>query len=314
MPAATPSRLPDGPGPESAPSSAASPQAAGPTGPPSAQPPGPPQPLPAHWRPYAAEFLGTALLVFLGLSAVIYDFGPGSPVAALLPDPFARRLLTGFLFGGTGALLALSPLGRISGAHLDPVLSWAFWGVGSLGARDALAYTVAQFLGAVAGAALLPPVWGGFGAAVRYGATLPGVAFGPWAAVAGEAVATASLVGGILWFVGHERLRRFTPALIPPLVAVLVALEAPVSGTSMNPARSLGPALPAHTLGVLWVYALGPALGAAGAAVALVRPGRVHVAKLAHHAHDPHDRFHGPAAASPAAGLRRRVPGGSGPD
>jgi len=261
----------------------------------------------AHWPSYAAELVGTALLVFVGLSAVIYDFGPGSPVGVLVRDPFTRRLLTGLLFGGTGALIALSPLGRISGAHLDPVLSWGFWLAGSLSALDAALYSVAQFAGAVIGAALLPAVWGAFGAAVQFGATVPEAGAWAWAAVAGEAATTFALVGGILWFVGHLRLRPYTPALIPPLVALLVALEAPLSGTSMNPARSLGPALPAHVEGVLWIYFLGPAVGALLAALVAVRPGRVHVAKVAHHTHDPQDRFHGPASASPAATLRRRA-------
>ncbi|EQD46702.1 major intrinsic protein, partial [mine drainage metagenome] len=91
-----------------------------------------------HWRAYAAEFVGTFILVLAGLSVVIFDFAPASPALALLPDPFLRRLVTGFLFGSVGALLAISPAGRVSGAHLDPVLSWAFWFVGSLGALDAL--------------------------------------------------------------------------------------------------------------------------------------------------------------------------------
>ena len=265
-----------------------------------------------HWQAYAAEFLGTFLLVLLGLSAVIFDFGPGSPVAAWLPDPFLRRLLTGFLFGSVGALLALSPAGRISGAHLDPVLSWAFWSVGSLRLRDAVLYTAAQVAGAVLAALALPPIWGAFGRAVLYGATVPAATTGPWAAVLGEAIATFLLVGGILWFVGHPRLRAFTPALIPPLVALLVAIEAPYSGTSMNPARTLGPAIPSHTLGVLWIYLLGPLLGALCAALATARQGRVHVAKLAHHAHDPLGRFHGPASGSVTVQLRRRVQGALG--
>ncbi|MDA8345431.1 MAG: aquaporin [Thermaerobacter sp.] len=260
-----------------------------------------------HWQAYAAEFLGTFLLIFLGLSVVIFDFGPGSPMATWLPDPFLRRLLTGFLFGSVGALVALSPAGRISGAHLDPVLSWAFWLVGSLGIKDALLYTAAQCAGAIAAALSLPPVWGAFGHAVLFGATVPSTLAGPWAAVLGEVIATFALVGGILWFVGHPRLRAFTPALIPPLVAVLVALEAPYSGTSMNPARTLGPAIASHTIGVLWIYLLGPALGALIAAIAVARSDRVHVAKVAHHAHDPFGRFHGAAAVSIAAKFRRFV-------
>lgn len=267
------------------------------------------------WRPhcaaYLAELVGTALLVFVGLSAVIFDFGRGSPVAVLLPDPFLRRLLTGLLFGGTGALIALSPLGRISGAHLDPVLSWGFWLAGSLGVRDAIWYTLAQFIGAVAGALPLPVVWGAFGASVRFAATTPGPGVPIWQAFGGEVVATGLLVGGILWFVGHPRLRAFTPALIPPLVALLVGTEAPLSDTSMNPARSLGPALVAHALGWLWLYFSAPALGALIAALITVRAGRTHVAKIAHHGTDPRDRFHGSGQHAPVLAVREaRVRGG----
>jgi len=263
-----------------------------------------------HWRAYAAEAAGTALLVFLGLSVVIFDFAPHLPLAALLPDALARRLLTGFVFGGIGALIAVSPLGRISGAHLDPVLSWAFWLAGSLGASDAALYTTAQAAGAVAGAALLPPVWGAAGAAVRYGMSLPAAGPGPAGAVAGEVAATFALVGLILWFSGRPALRRFTPAALPPLVAILVGVEAPWSGTSMNPARSLGPALVAHALPVMWIYVLGPGLGAALAALAAVRPGAVHVAKVGHHGHDPLGRFHGLAERGPLGALRRTAQAG----
>ena len=257
-----------------------------------------------HWPAYLAEGLGTFLLVFVGLSVVIWNFAPSSPMVALLPDPLLRRLLTGFLFGTTGALLALSPIGKVSGAHLDPVLSWGFWLAGSLSALDATLYSIAQGVGAVAAGLLLPLAWGHFGASAAFGATVPSAAYGAWAAVAGEVMVTAALVGGILWFVGHPRLRAFTPALIPPLVAIVVALEAPFSGTSMNPARTLGPAIPSHTLGVFWVYLLGPALGALLAAILSTHPQRVHVAKVAHHTHDPRGRFHGTASGSLAARVR----------
>jgi aquaporin Z len=87
----------------------------------------------------AAELVGTALLVAAGVSFVIFDFGQGSPMARLIPSAGLRRLLTGFLFGSTGAVIALSPIGKISGAHINPVVSAAFWLVGKLRGRHALA-------------------------------------------------------------------------------------------------------------------------------------------------------------------------------
>ena len=239
----------------------------------------------------AAEFLGTALLVTVGVSVVILAFGAGSPVAAVLPSPAWRRLLTGFGFGSVGALIALSPLGRISGAHVNPAVTAAFWLKGAMAGPLAVAYVLAQLVGAVVGALPLR-FWGPLGASVRFGATVPGASVAPAAAVAGEALTTAALLLGLFLFVGHRRLRPFTPLLFPFLYAAMVFLEAPISGTSTNPARSLGPAVVAGAWHDWWVYWLGPALGTAlgAGAHALTRLRRfeVDVAKLYHFAHDPH--------------------------
>src|SRR5207244_6798109 len=85
-----------------------------------------------HWFEYGAELLGTAFLVFAGLSAVVFDFGTGSPLAQVLPDMSIRRLITGLLFAGSGALVAISPLGKLSGGHINPVVSLAFWVQGKM--------------------------------------------------------------------------------------------------------------------------------------------------------------------------------------
>ena len=76
------------------------------------------------WQTYLSELMGTALLIGIGLSFVIIDFGTGSPVVAWLPDAGVRRLLTGFLFG---AVIAYSPVGKVSGAHINPVVTLAFY-------------------------------------------------------------------------------------------------------------------------------------------------------------------------------------------
>jgi aquaporin Z len=250
------------------------------------------RPLP--WTPLLAELAGTALLVLAGLSVVILDFGRGSPIVTLVPDAGARRLVTGFLFGATGALIALSPLGKASGAHINPVVSLGFWLMGKVRGRLALGYALAQLAGAVLGA--LPLLaWGAMGRSVDFGATVPGDAFGAGWALAGEAVTTFALVAGLFLFVGHRALRPFTPALFPPLYAVMVFLEAPVSGTSTNPARTLGPAVVAGVWHGWWVYWAGPLAGAL-AAVALfrltwLRRLEIEVAKLYHFEHDPHGIF-----------------------
>jgi aquaporin Z len=246
---------------------------------------GEPHPKKWHLRLYGAELVGTALLVAVGVSVVIAMFGAGSPLPALLPAAGLRRLVTGFLFGLTGALVAVSPLGKVSGAHINPAVSVAFALEGKLAPRDAFGYVVAQ----LAGGCLAVPVlraWGATGASVLYGATVPNAAAGPVLAAAGEAGITCALVTLIFVMGAHRRTERLTPWSLPFLFSLLVWLEAPLSGTSANPARTLGPNLLARELGVLWIYFAGPLAGAA-AAVGLVRlePMRRHrpaAARVAH--------------------------------
>lgn len=246
------------------------------------------------WKLYGAELLGTALLVAVGLSIVILDFGQGSPVVAFLPSAGLRRLLTGFLFGTTGALIALSPLGKESGAHINPAVTLGFWLMGKLRARYVPGYVFAQLVGAVLGAVPLL-AWGAMGRSVSYGATFPGVAYSLGWACFGETAATFALIVGVLLFLQHRRLRNYTPALFPFLYAFLVYVEAKVSGTSTNPARSFGPALISGNWHGWWVYWLGPVLGAL-LGVALYRivghnwP-TISVAKLHHFEHDRYGVF-----------------------
>ncbi len=219
------------------------------------------------WRRYGAEAAGTAALVLVGLSIVILDFGAGSPVARALPSALWRRVLTGFLFGTTGAAIAVSWVGRVSGAHINPVVTLAFRLRRKLSTRDAAGYVAAQFAGAVAGAVPLL-LWGRMGRSVGFGATVPGPGDAPWAVLAGEAVTTFALILGLFVFIGHRTLRRYTPLLFPFLYAVMVGVEAPLSGTSTNPARTLGPAVVAGVWSGWWIYLVGPVIGTL-AAVAL---------------------------------------------
>src|ERR1700728_4518910 len=163
---------------------------------------------------YLSECIGTALLVAVGLSVVIFNNGDGSPVRAWLPDAAARRAVTGFLFGCTGCGITLSPVGRISGAHINPIVSFAFRLRKRMSTAHCLGYILAQLAGSILGALPLL-LWGKQGASVGYGNTVPFAGKIP-AAFFGEVITSFMLVAGIFFFTGHRSLRRFTPFLMPP--------------------------------------------------------------------------------------------------
>jgi aquaporin Z len=217
-------------------------------------------------REYAAEFAGTALLLLVGLSAVCADFSPQSPVVAALADSNVRRLITGVIFAGTGTAIMYSPLGKRSGGHINPAVTLAFLRLGKITPKSAATYIAVQIAGALTGAALVLAIWRGWATSVRLGATLPNDG-GAAAAVAAEVVATFLFVSLILNFANRPRLMPFTAAAAGALWAFLIFVEAPVSGTSLNPARSLGPAVVGGTLTDLWIYLLAPPVGALAAAL-----------------------------------------------
>jgi aquaporin Z len=232
------------------------------------------------WRLFFAELIGTALLVLVGLSVVIAMFGTDSPMARFIPSEGLRRLITGFLFGTTGATIALSAVGKESGAHINPVVTMVFWLFRKLDARTASIYVVAQLLGGIIGS--LPLLaWGQMGRSIAFGATMAGPGYSTLAVVLGEIVTTFTMVSLLTLFIGFRQIRPFTPAIFPPLYAIMVYLEAPISGTSTNPARSLGPALVSGEWHGWWIYWLGPLLGALLAALACsFLAKRITVAKL----------------------------------
>ncbi len=215
----------------------------------------------SHAPEYVAEFLGTGCMVFFGLSAVVFDFGEGLPMAHWVPNSSLRLLITGLLFAGTGSLVAISPLGRLSGGHINPSVSLAFWLNGKMRFIDFFWYVVAQMLGGMAGAAALAGVWKKYAASVHNGMTLPGAGWPVWAVFGWEVAMTALLVLLIFLFVSSRRLMRWTPLMTWILIAVMVWLEAPISGTSLNPARSFGPALVSGNWTAQWLYAVAPPMG-----------------------------------------------------
>jgi aquaporin Z len=121
---------------------------------------------PTHLEVFASEFIGAAVLV--GLSLVILMVGSGSPIVRVVPGEGLRRLITGFCFVTTGALIALSPVAKVSGAHINPVVSLGFRLMGKMQSGLAAGYVISQFVGATVGALPLL-LWGSMGRSVAFG-------------------------------------------------------------------------------------------------------------------------------------------------
>lgn len=164
----------------------------------------------AHLEVFAAEFIGTAVLVLVGLSLVILMFGSGSPIVRVVPSEGVRRLITGFCFGTTGALIALSPVGKVSGAHINPVVTLGFRLMGKMQPGLAAGYVISQFVAAAVGALPLL-LWGSMGRSVAFGSTLPGQGYSLEKVLLGEVITTFGLVAGLCVFLGFRKLRPLHP-------------------------------------------------------------------------------------------------------
>ena len=249
-------------------------------------------------------------MVSAGLFGTLLFF-PGSPVIEAMPDPLLRRALMGALMGLTAIALIYSPWGQQSGAHLNPAVTLTFWRLGKVATWDAVFYAFAQFAGGALGVLVVLALLGAIFAdpPVSYLATVPGAA-GAWVALGAEAVISFGLMIMILFTTNTPGVMRLTGVFAGCLVALFITIEAPLSGTSMNPARTFASALPGNLWQGLWIYFVGPTIGML-LAVEFYRLVRrtpdVICAKLNHHTHRRCIFRCGYANARPAGGASARV-------
>ena len=243
-----------------------------------------------HWPEVLIE---AALLGLFMLSAS--SFGvllehPGSPLRAAFVDPLVRRALMGCAMGLTAITLIYSPLGKRSGAHMNPSVTLTFLRLGKVRASDALLYVVAQFLGGAVGMGLASLIFGRLLADPHVDYVVTHGTHGPAVAFAAEFAISFVLMAVVLRVSSTPRWERFTGLCAGLLVALYITFEAPFSGMSMNPARSFGSALllSAQRAGAwmdFWVYLLAPLAGMGSAAFVYVRTSGappVRCAKLHH--------------------------------
>lgn len=219
--------------------------------------------LASHWPEYLMEAAGLALFMVSACTFVVLLEHPSSAVHQLLPDATLRRMLIGLAMGLTAVSIIYSPLGKRSGAHLNPAVSLTFWRLSKIEGWDAMFYIAAQFIGGAVGvllATLLLTRMLVADAAVNYAVTVPGSG-GPWVAFAAEAAISFGLMLMVLIVSNQHRLNRYTGLFAGALVAVYISVEAPISGMSMNPARTVASALPADIWTGAWLYFIAPPLG-----------------------------------------------------
>jgi len=220
---------------------------------------------------------------------------PASPVRHVVMDDLVRRMLYGLAMGATAIAIVMTPWGKQSGAHCNPGITFTFYRLGKVDFWDAFFYAAGQFLGAIGGVAIARYALRGAAAnyAVRYAVTAPGI-YGVSVAFLGEFAISFVLMLTILLTTNRERLARYTPYFAGALVAMFLTFEWPVSGMSMNPARTLGSAFHASYWYALWIYFTAPPLGMLTAAELFLaaRGGVPPICAKLHHANNKRCIFH----------------------
>jgi aquaporin Z len=245
------------------------------------------QAIKKHWPEYLMEAaeLGLFMISACGFGVLLEH--PASPVQQALPNPFVRRVLMGLAMGLTAIGIVYSPWGKQSGAHFNPSVTLTFFRLGKVARHDAIFYIIAQFIGGIVGVLLSAAGLGNLLAnpAVNYVATVPG-ATGPLVAFAAEVVMTFILMTVVLRVSNNSRFASLTGLCAGLLVATYVTFEAPLSGMSMNPARTFGSAFLAQVWTALWIYFTAPLLGMLAAAQVFVmkKSARVVACAKLHHA------------------------------
>lgn len=214
------------------------------------------------WPLFLIEgFLLGCFMVSATAATVLMD-APNSPVAHIVSSPILRRVVIGAAMGGTAVILIYCPWGKRSGAHFNPAFTLSFLWLGKIKAYDALGYVIGQFVGGTLGVLYSALVFGSVvqDPSVRYVVTVPGI-WGIGGAWGGEFVISFILVATVLLLNKFPKLVKLTGVFIGILIMVFVTIEVPLSGFSMNPARTFSSAIVADIWTGWWIYYTAPVLG-----------------------------------------------------
>lgn len=207
-----------------------------------------------HLKKCLAEFLGTFFLVFMGTGAVVVN-----ELKAGTVSPLGISLVFGLI-----VMAIIYAIGDLSGAHINPAVTIAFWYGKRVDGKIVVPYIASQVLGAILGSLLLLIL---FGNVATLGATLPAGTW--WQSFVLEVILTFLLMFVVMCVsTGAKEKGIMAGAAIGAVVALEAMFAGPISGASMNPARSLAPALVSGRMAEVWIYLFAPVLGALIAVVA----------------------------------------------
>jgi aquaporin Z len=239
-----------------------------------------------HYPEYFMEAFGLGIFIISASVVTALLEYPASPIRLAIADPLLRRLIIGVAMGLTAIALIYSPWGKQSGAHFNPVVTFTFLRLGKIKWWDACFYIAAQFIGGLAGLLLAVGVLRNAIAdpSVNYIVTTPGTG-GIGVAFLAELMISFGMMLMVLLVSNSPSRGRYTGLFAGALIAIYITLEAPLSGMSMNPARTLASAIPAQHWTAIWVYFTAPLAGMLLASEVYVRwqgRGAVRCAKLHH--------------------------------
>lgn len=211
---------------------------------------------------YLIEAWALGMFMVVASLAVIVIEHPALPVRAAIPSGDVRRAIIGLCMGLTAVGLIYSGWGKRSGAHMNPAVTLAQWRLNRITTTDAVFYIGAQFAGGALGVWLVWLILPDYMAhpSVNYVATVPGPT-GIWVALGLEFLMSFALLTMVLALSNSRRLSPWTGYFVGLAVAVYITFEAPFSGMSINPARTVGSAVWAQVWTGIWIYFVGPVAG-----------------------------------------------------
>jgi aquaporin Z len=225
-----------------------------------------------NWPLYIFEGAELAIFMISACVSTVLLFDPSYLAPRLIPDAVLRRILMGIAMGATAVFIIQSPMGKRSGAHFNPAITLTYLRLGKIAIWDAVFYVGFQFIGGVFGVAVSALLLRSSLAspAADYAVTVPGK-YGTAAAFFAEVFMAALLMGVVLWISNRPSLANYTSYCVGVLIALYVLFFAPVSGFSINPARTTGSAVFAGVWTAGWLYFAAPLLGMMSSAEVYLR-------------------------------------------